>query len=81
MAEGKARTASRTNAAEPTAFGQGFLFDIRYFAALSGDLKPGNLQRYEILGQPVLLGRDRTGAVFAVRDICPPCWRPPCCWP
>jgi phenylpropionate dioxygenase-like ring-hydroxylating dioxygenase large terminal subunit len=71
MAEGEARTASKTKAAEPTAFGQGFLYDIWYFAALGSDLKPGKLQRYEILGQPVLLGRDRNGVVFAVRDICP----------
>jgi phenylpropionate dioxygenase-like ring-hydroxylating dioxygenase large terminal subunit len=54
-----------------TAFGRGFLYDIWYFAALSADLKPGRLQRYEILGQPVLLGRDTAGAVFALRDICP----------
>ena len=71
MAEGEARSASKTKAAEPSVFGKGFLYDIWYFAALGSDLKPGKLQRYEILGQPVLLGRDREGAVFAVRDICP----------
>jgi phenylpropionate dioxygenase-like ring-hydroxylating dioxygenase large terminal subunit len=54
-----------------TAFGRGFLYDIWYFAALGSDLKPGRLRRYEILGQPVLLGRDRAGGVFALRDICP----------
>jgi phenylpropionate dioxygenase-like ring-hydroxylating dioxygenase large terminal subunit len=52
-------------------FGEGFLADIWYFAALSGDLKPGKLQRYEILGEPVLLGRDGAGAAFALRDVCP----------
>ncbi len=52
-------------------FGQGFLTDIWYFAALSSDLKPGVLKRYEILGEPVLLGRGRKGEVFALRDICP----------
>jgi len=52
-------------------FGRGFLHDIWYFAALSSDLKPGKLQRYELLGEPVLLGRDRTGKVYALRDICP----------
>ena len=71
MAEGEIRTPSKTASAKPTAFGQGFLWDIWYFAALGADLKPGKLQRYEILGQPVLLGRDRTGAVYALRDICP----------
>jgi phenylpropionate dioxygenase-like ring-hydroxylating dioxygenase large terminal subunit len=52
-------------------FGEGFLADIWYFAALSSDLKPGALQRYEILGEPVLLGRNRAGEAYALRDICP----------
>ena len=52
-------------------FGQGFVTDIWYFAALASDLKPGRLARYEILGQPVLLGRSRAGRLFALRDICP----------
>jgi phenylpropionate dioxygenase-like ring-hydroxylating dioxygenase large terminal subunit len=34
-------------------------------------LKPGRLQRYEILGEPILLGRTRAGAVYALRDVCP----------
>ncbi len=68
MAEGETRT---QDAAAPLKFGEGFLYDIWYFAALSGDLKPGKLQRYEILGQPVLLGRDRDGKAYALRDICP----------
>ncbi|MFN3520879.1 MAG: Rieske 2Fe-2S domain-containing protein [Phenylobacterium sp.] len=66
MPEGDARPA-RTD----TRFGEGFLTDIWYFAALSGDLKPGRLQRYEILGEPVLLGRTRGGEVYAIRDVCP----------
>ncbi|HUO22481.1 MAG TPA: aromatic ring-hydroxylating dioxygenase subunit alpha [Caulobacteraceae bacterium] len=52
-------------------FGEGFLYDIWYFAALGADLKPGKLQRYELLGHPVLLGRDRAGKAYALRDICP----------
>ena len=75
MAEAQARSASKSKAAAPpqdkAVFGQDFLHDIWYFAALGSDLKPGKLQRYEILGQPVLLGRDRNGAVYAMRDICP----------
>jgi len=63
--------ASTLAASESVRFGRGFLRDIWYFAALSGDLKPGKLQRYEMLGEPVLLGRARAGAVFALRDICP----------
>ncbi|HEY1448939.1 MAG TPA: aromatic ring-hydroxylating dioxygenase subunit alpha [Caulobacteraceae bacterium] len=53
------------------AFGRGFLKDIWYFAALSGDVKTGRTARYEMLGEPVLIGRARAGEVFALRDICP----------
>ena len=52
-------------------FGQGFLTDIWYFAALASDLKPGKLARYEILGEPVLLGRSKAGQLFGLKDICP----------
>jgi phenylpropionate dioxygenase-like ring-hydroxylating dioxygenase large terminal subunit len=55
----------------PARFGTGFLRDIWYFAALGAELKPGKLQRYEILGEPILLGRTRAGAVYALRDVCP----------
>jgi len=68
MAEGETLISSRT---PETRFGQGFLTDIWYFAALSSDLKPGKLARYEILGEPVMLGRSPKGEVFALRDICP----------
>ena len=64
MPEGDAKT-SRSG------FGQGFLTDIWYFAALSGELKPGRLARREILGEPVMLGRSPKGGLFALRDICP----------
>src|SRR6201996_4870224 len=57
--------------AETARFGRGFLRDIWYFAALSGALKPGKLQRYEILGEPVLIGRTRAGEVYGLRDVCP----------
>ena len=69
MAEGDAKTAGQS----PQKFGQGFLTDIWYFAALSSDLKAGKLARHEILGEPVLLGRGRgpRGELFALRDICP----------
>ena len=59
MAEGDAKT-SRSE----MRFGEGFLTDIWYFAALSGELKPGRLERREILGEPVLLGRSPTGQLF-----------------
>ena len=67
MAEGDAAPQTTTRAR----FGEGFLRDIWYFAALSGDLKHGKLQRHEILGEPVLLGRNHAGQVYALRDICP----------
>lgn len=57
--------------APPTAFGKGFVLDTWYFVALSRDVKPESLKRYELLGEPVLIGRTRAGQVFAMRDICP----------
>ncbi len=55
----------------PQSFGRGFLRDIWYVVALAADLKPGRLQRYEVMGEPVLLGRTRSGDLYALRDICP----------
>jgi phenylpropionate dioxygenase-like ring-hydroxylating dioxygenase large terminal subunit len=52
-------------------FGQGFLTDIWYLAALSADLPSGALMRCEMLGEPVMLGRSPKGELFALRDICP----------
>ncbi len=66
MAEGDTKPA-KTEAK----FGQGFLTDTWYFAALSSDLKPGKLSRLELLGEPVLLGRSAAGKLIALRDICP----------
>lgn len=47
------------------------LRDLWYFAATSQELRPGEMFRREILGEPVVLGRDREGKAFALRDICP----------
>ncbi|WP_374471496.1 Rieske 2Fe-2S domain-containing protein [Phenylobacterium sp.] len=66
MPDGETRTAR-----SDSRFGQGFLTDTWYVAALAADLKPGRLARHEILGEPVLLGRSKSGALFALRDICP----------
>ena len=55
----------------PAGPGEGDLTDVWHFAALARDLRPGKLQRFEILGEPILIGRGRQGAVYAVRDICP----------
>jgi phenylpropionate dioxygenase-like ring-hydroxylating dioxygenase large terminal subunit len=54
-----------------TRVGEGLLRDLWWFAEVGSALKPGKLKRYQILGEPVLLGRDRRGAVYALRDVCP----------
>ena len=69
MADGEIRT--REAGEGRTAFGRGFLQDLWYFVELGSALKPGAMRRYEVMGEPVLLGRDRAGEVFALRDICP----------
>ncbi len=48
-----------------------FLRDLWYMAALASSLKPGQLRRQILLGEPVLLGRMKNGEAFALRDICP----------
>lgn len=42
-----------------------------YYAAPSRKLRRGRMLALTMLGEPVLIGRDRAGAVFALRDICP----------
>jgi len=71
MVEGESPSPHETPSARPARFGAGFLTDIWYFAALSGDFPPQQMQRIEMLGEPVLLGRDKAGRLFALRDICP----------
>jgi len=56
---------------EPGGGDQLFVRDLWYMPALSASLKPGAMRREMLLGEPVLLGRGRDGAVFAMRDICP----------
>jgi len=48
-----------------------FLTDLWYMAALSASLKPSTVRREMLCGEPVMLGRTKAGAVFALRDICP----------
>jgi len=67
MADGE----TKANLRMETAFGHGFLLDHWYFAALSREVKTGSLQRIEMLGEPVLVGRTKAGKAFALRDICP----------
>ena len=47
------------------------LRDLWYMPALASSLAPGAMRREMLLGEPVLLGRMRDGAAFAIRDICP----------
>jgi phenylpropionate dioxygenase-like ring-hydroxylating dioxygenase large terminal subunit len=56
---------------EPGGGNQLFVRDLWYMPALSASLKRGAMRREMLLGEPVLLGRDRDGTVFAMRDICP----------
>jgi phenylpropionate dioxygenase-like ring-hydroxylating dioxygenase large terminal subunit len=77
MAEGESPKQAKTTrgaageAGPAAGFGRGFLHGLWYFAELSSALKPNGLKRYEIMGEPVLLGRNRAGEAFALRDICP----------
>lgn len=58
----------------PTAvggLGTWFLRDMWYFAIASSQLKSGSIVSKTILDEPVLIGRDSDGKVFALKDICP----------
>ena len=70
MPEGDAAQSARIDKAPAQKFGQGFVLDCWYFAALSSEVTK-RLKRHELLGEPVLLGRNAAGKVFAMRDICP----------
>ena len=48
-----------------------FLRDLWYMPALASSLAPGQMRREMLLGEPVVLGRLKDGALFALRDICP----------
>ncbi len=50
---------------------EGPLRDLWYMPALSSSLRPGQMRREMLLGEPVLLGRMKDGQAFAIRDICP----------
>lgn len=48
-----------------------FLRDLWYMAGFACDIGRGRLQRFILLGEPVLIGRMKDGTLFALRDICP----------
>ena len=47
------------------------LREVWYYAAPARRVRRGRLLARHILGEPIVLSRDRAGAVFALRDICP----------
>lgn len=65
------QTTAQGRARSPSAFGSGFVRDAWWFAGLGQAIRPGAMERVEVMGEPILLGRDRRGALFALRDICP----------
>jgi phenylpropionate dioxygenase-like ring-hydroxylating dioxygenase large terminal subunit len=48
-----------------------FLTNLWYMAGLSASLRLGAMRREMLCGDPVLLGRMKTGELLALRDICP----------
>src|SRR5207237_600719 len=42
-----------------------------YYAVPGRQLRTGRLFARVMLGEPIVVGRDQSGAVFALRDICP----------
>jgi len=49
----------------------GFLRNLWYFAMPGRDLAKGRMLARTLLGEPLLLGRDADGGVFAIHDVCP----------
>lgn len=47
------------------------LREVWYYALPARRLRRGRMLAKTILGEPLLLGRDQSGAVFVLRDICP----------
>ena len=64
MAEGDAagEETAGEGAGPAAGFGRGFLYGLWYFVELSSAVKRGGMSRYEIMGEPVLLGRRRRQA-------------------
>jgi phenylpropionate dioxygenase-like ring-hydroxylating dioxygenase large terminal subunit len=47
------------------------LREVWYYALPGHRLRPGRTRAKTLLGEPLLLGRDAGGRVFALRDLCP----------
>src|SRR5439155_20682258 len=63
-ASGRCTGAMESDAAAP-------LREAWYFALPGSALKRGQMTAKTLLGEPMILGRADTGAVWALRDICP----------
>jgi phenylpropionate dioxygenase-like ring-hydroxylating dioxygenase large terminal subunit len=48
-----------------------FLTDFWYAVMAGRKLKPGKMKGMALLGAPVVVGRRRDGALFALHDVCP----------
>lgn len=48
-----------------------FLRGLWYVAAASADIARGKMSHRTLLGEPVLIGRDKSGVAFAISDTCP----------
>ena len=48
-----------------------FIYDAWYLALPGKDLKKGAFVKKQMLNQPFLIGRDKAGSVFALKDLCP----------
>ncbi len=66
-----ASPASRNAREKTMTVGTSFVRNIWYFATLSDKVKTGKTISKEMLGELILIGRDKDGKVFAMRDICP----------
>src|ERR1700758_4573106 len=60
-----------SGATEDTAVKGVMLRGAWYYALAANELARGATTHRTLLGEPVLIGRDAGGAVFALRDTCP----------
>ncbi|MBL8081776.1 MAG: aromatic ring-hydroxylating dioxygenase subunit alpha [Candidatus Obscuribacter sp.] len=52
-------------------YGKTYTKNMWYYALPSDKLKKGEIESKVMLGEPIVIGRDNEGKLFALRDICP----------
>ncbi|MBN8661118.1 MAG: aromatic ring-hydroxylating dioxygenase subunit alpha [Candidatus Obscuribacter phosphatis] len=52
-------------------YGKTYTRNMWYYALPSEKLKKGEIESKVMLGEPLVIGRDNEGKLFALRDICP----------